>query len=191
GLTGVDDPAALLLADRQRGVAGCVVVPVLEGERPLLVEVQGLIVPQPPNSPISPRRSAQGLDAKRLAPLLAVLERRAGVPVGHADVYASAVGGVRVSEPAADLAIALAVASATTGAASSADLVVCGEVGLAGEVRQVRQTAGRLTEAARLGFSRAVAPASGPERVPGIELLPVTCVAEAIAVTGLRGRSDN
>jgi DNA repair protein RadA/Sms len=191
GLSGVDDPAALLLADRQRGVPGCVVVPVLEGERPLLVEVQGLVSPLDKETPIAPRRSAQGLDHKRLALLLAVLDRRAHINLNRADVYASAVGGVRVTEPATDLAVALALASAHFNQALPDDLVVCGEVGLAGEVRQVRQTERRLAEAARLGFTRAVVPASGPERVAGIDLLAVSSIAEAIRVTDLRRASGN
>jgi DNA repair protein RadA/Sms len=185
GLAAVADPAGLLLADRQHGVAGCVVVPVLEGVRPLLVEVQGLVAPIPENSPIAPRRSAQGLDQKRLALLLAVLDRRGGIPLTRKEVYASAVGGIRVTEPAADLAVALAVASAATDTALPDDVVVCGEVGLAGEIRQVPQAERRLAEAARLGFARAVVPATGPERVDGIELLGVRSIAEAIAVTNL------
>ena len=164
---------------------------MLEGERPLVVEVQGLVAPLAKESPISPRRSAQGLDSKRLALLLAVLDRRAGVPLANADVYASAVGGIKVAEPAADLAIALALASAHRERALPDDLVVCGEVGLAGEVRQVRQAERRLAEAARLGFSRAVVPGTGPQRVPGLALLPVRSVAEAIDVAGLGGRPSN
>src|SRR5438874_12210366 len=111
GLAGVDDPAALLLADRQRGVPGCVVTPVLEGERPLLVEVQGLVSTIPNDVNVSPVRSAQGLDPKRLAVLLAVLDRRADIDLYKAHVYASAVGGVRISEPATDLAVVLALVS--------------------------------------------------------------------------------
>ena len=191
GLSGVDDPAALLLADRQRGVAGCVVVPVLEGERPLLVEVQGLVAPLNKETPIAPVGRRRGSTTRRLALLLAVLDRRANIKLNNADVYASAVGGVRVTEPATDLAVALALASAHTNCALPDDLVVCGEVGLAGEVRQVRHTERRLAEAARLGFTRAVVPASGPERVDGIELLKVHSVAEAIAVTRLRRSSGN
>jgi DNA repair protein RadA/Sms len=106
-------------------------------------------------------------------------------------VYASAVGGIRITEPAADLAIALAVASAATDAALPDDVVVCGEVGLAGEIRQVPQAERRLAEAARLGFARAVVPATGPKRVDGIELLAVASIAEAISVTNLRRASGN
>ena len=112
GLIGVPDPSKLFLADRRAGVAGSVVVPAMEGQRPLLVEVQALTVPIPPGTPA--RRNAQGLDGGRLALLLAVLERRAGLRVGAEDVYASTVGGVRLVEPGVDLGVAMAVASATT-----------------------------------------------------------------------------
>jgi DNA repair protein RadA/Sms len=191
GLAGVADPAALLLADRQRGVPGCVVAPVLEGERSLLVEIQGLVSTIPNEVNVNPVRSAQGLDPKRLAVLLAVLDKRAGIDLYKAHVYASAVGGVRVSEPATDLAIVLALVSTHRNRPVPDDIVVCGEVGLAGEVRQVRQIGRRLQEAARLGFKRAVVPTSAPDNVAGIHLLKVDSVAQAIAVTGLKGRSDN
>jgi DNA repair protein RadA/Sms len=187
GLTTVADPAALLLADRQHGVAGCVVTPVLEGARALLVEVQGLVSPIPKDSEakVSPVRSTQGLDAKRLAALLAVLAARANVNLYGAHVYASAVGGVRVSEPAIDLAVALALVSIDSNKAVPDDLIVCGEVGLAGEVRQVPLIGRRLHEATRLGFKRAVVPASTPDTVRGIELLRANSVSQAMELTGL------
>src|SRR5207248_6149838 len=127
-------PSALFLADRRSGVAGSIVAPVMEGSRPLVVELQALVAPLPAGSPLNPRRSAQGLDPGRLALLLAVLDRRAGLRVGAAAVYASVVGGVRVTEPAADLALALALASAHTGQPVPHDVVACGEVGLGGEL---------------------------------------------------------
>jgi DNA repair protein RadA/Sms len=191
GLTTVADPAALLLADRQRGVPGCVVTPVLEGERPLLVEVQGLVATIPAEAKVNPVRSAQGLDPKRLAVILAVLGARANVNLYGAHVYASAVGGVRVSEPAIDLAIALALVSTDRNQPVPDDIVVCGEVGLAGEVRQVPQIARRLQEAARLGFTRALVPESTPDIVPGIELVKVHSVTQAIKATGLKCASGN
>ncbi len=186
GLTTVADPAALLLGDRQRGVPGCVVTPVLEGARALLVEVQGLVSRIEGEVKVSPVRSAQGLDPKRLAVILAVLDARAGVNLYGAHVYASAVGGVRVSEPAIDLAVTLALVSTDRKQALPDDLVVCGEVGLAGEVRQVPQIGRRLHEAARLGFKRAVVPASTPDNGNGLELLGVDSVVDAIDVTGLK-----
>ena len=125
----------------------------------MLVEIQALVVPSPM---VSPRRSATGFDSGRLALLLAVLDQRAGLCLGRHDVYVSAVGGVRIVDPGADLAVCLALASAATGVPVGDDVVVLGEIGLAGEVRQVSQTPRRLTEAARLGFTRAVVPDRGP-----------------------------
>ena len=182
GLQGVPDPSKLFLADRRAAVAGSVVVPAMDGQRPLLVEVQALTVPIPPGVPA--RRNAQGLDGGRLALLLAVLERRAGVRVADQDVYASAVGGVRLGEPGSDLAVTVAVASAITDQAVGAGDVVVGEVGLGGEVRQVAHARRRLGEAARIGFRRAIVPASSPA-CDGIELVRVRTVAEALAAVGL------
>jgi len=179
----VPDPGRLFLSDRQAGSAGSVIVPTLDGHRPLLVELQALVA----KSPLAtPRRSAQGLDGGRLAMIAAVLEERVGVSLVGADVYALAVGGVRVVEPGADLAVALALVSSVTGSALPADVVACGEVGLCGELRQVSQTGRRLAEAARLGFRRAVVPASAPEPPPGLEVLRASTLVEAISRAGLR-----
>ena len=182
GLVDVPDPSALFLADRRPGAPGSIVVPVLEGARPLLVEVQALV--STTTAPM-PRRSAQGLESSRLAMLLAVLDARAGLPLADADVYTSVAGGVRVAEAGADLAVVLAVAGARLGAAVPDDLVAIGEIGLGGELRQAAQTPRRLAEAARLGFRRAVVPASTPE-VDGIALLRVGSVVEALDAVGLR-----
>ncbi|HVE93540.1 MAG TPA: DNA repair protein RadA [Acidimicrobiales bacterium] len=176
GLVAVPDPGALFLGDRRVEHPGSAVVPVLEGQRTLLVEVQGLVAS---TAAITPRRSAQGIDFNRLSVLLAVLEDNAKVVVSKHEVYASAVGGVRVNEPAADLAIALAVASSKMKRALPPDLVACGEIGLGGELRQVNRLAARLNEAARFGFRRALVPASSPD-VAGIELVRVASLAEAI-----------
>lgn len=187
GLAPVPDPSALFLGDRRPGTPGSVVVPTIEGFRPLLVELQSLVVPS--NLP-SPRRSAQGLDHGRLALLLAVLDRRAGLAaLSGLDVHALAVGGVKVVEPGADLALALAVSSAVAERPLAADLVACGEVGLGGELRQVAQLDRRLAEASRLGFRRAVVPASAPPAPPGIELLRAFTVAEAIDLARARAAS--
>lgn len=159
GMQGVADAARLFLGERRSGVPGSVVLPAMEGARPILVEVQALVAPS--NLP-QPRRSAQGLDSGRLALLVAVLERRCGVSLAGKDVFASVVGGVKVTEPAADLAVAIALCSAASGIAVPSDVVVCGEVGLAGEIRQVGHLARRLSEAARLGFKRAVLPYGAP-----------------------------
>jgi DNA repair protein RadA/Sms len=182
GLAGVPDPGRLFLSDRQASAPGSVVAPTLEGHRPLLVELQALVA----KSPLAmPRRSAQGLDSGRLAMVSAVLEERVGVSLAGADVYALAVGGVRVVEPGADLAVALALVSSVTGTPLPADLVACGEIGLCGELRQVGQTGRRLAEAARLGFRRALVPASAPEPPPGIDVLRAATLVEALAKAGL------
>jgi len=183
GLIGVPDPGRLFLSDRQAQAPGSVVVPTLEGHRPLLVELQALVAK---SGLTMPRRSAQGLDSGRLAMISAVLEERVGVVLTGADVYALAVGGVRVVEPGADLALALALVSSVTGTALSGDLVACGEIGLCGELRQVGQTGRRLSEAARLGFRRAIVPASAPEPPAGIEVLRAATLVEALATSGLR-----
>jgi len=179
GLRGLPDPSGLFLADRRPGLPGSVVVPTLEGQRPLLVEVQALVAPGHPGTP---RRSAQGVDAGRLGFLLAVLERSVGLATLGADVYALAVGGVRVVEPAADLGVALAVASAATDRPVPADLVAIGEVGLGGEVRQAARTGRRLAEAARLGFVRAVVPHTAPDAPAGMELIRVATLDAAVGV---------
>lgn len=155
GLAEVADAGALLLADRASGVPGSVVFAAMDGRRPLLVEVQALVGPGVPGSL---RRSASGYDGSRLGQLLAVLERRAGLPLGAQDVFVSAVGGVRLVDPGADLAVALAVASAATGRVVDPQMVALGEVGLAGELRRVPDPGRRLSEAARMGFGRVLAP---------------------------------
>lgn len=182
GLRPVPDASQLFLADRRAGVPGSVVAPILDGYRPLLVEVQALVTL---SSLSSPRRSAQGFDHGRLAVLLAVLDQRAGLLFAPCDVYASVVGGIRLSEPGGDLAVCVAAASAVTGRAVSARVVVCGEVGLAGELRQVSQTARRLSEAARLGFKTAIVPRSAAVEIPGLEVIRVGTLAEALHELGL------
>ena len=183
GLQPVADPSALFLADRRAGSPGSVVAPVLEGARPLCVEIQALVVETP--APV-PRRVAQAVDGNRLAMLLAVLQRRARVPIGMSDVYASVAGGARVVEPGADLAVLLAVASARRDRPIGDETVALGEVGLGGEVRQVPQAARRLTEALRLGFRRAIVPPSTPD-VRGLELVRVDDVQHALAAARLIG----
>jgi DNA repair protein RadA/Sms len=182
GLTGVPDPSRLFLADRRSAASGSVVVPAMDGRRPLLVEVQSLTVPVPPGIPA--RRNAQGVDGGRLGLLLAVLERRAGIRVSDQDVYASVVGGVRLVEPATDLPMALAVASAVTERRVPEGVVVTGEIGLGGEVRQVAHAKRRLAEAVRMGFERAVVPAATPD-VDGLHLVRVRTLADALAAAGV------
>jgi DNA repair protein RadA/Sms len=183
GLVDVPDPSRLFLGDRRHGASGSAVVATMEGHRPLLVEVQALVTG---SGLLAPRRSASGLDAGRLPLLAAVLERRAGVSLAGREVYASAVGGVRVAEPGADLALCLAVVSSVTDVPVPDDMVACGEVGLAGEIRQVTQTPRRLAEASRLGFRRALVPlsAAGPP-APDLEVIRLATLAEAMEWAGL------
>ena len=177
GLVSVPDASGLLLTDRRPGVPGSVVVPTVEGQRTMLVEVQALVAE---SYLATPRRTALGLDNNRLSLLTAVLQRRAGVALAQFDVYASVVGGVRMVEPAADLGVALAIASAATGVALSDDLVACGEIGLGGELRQVSHTPRRLIEAARLGFRTAVVPYSAPEGPVGVKMVRAATLSDAI-----------
>ncbi len=156
GLVDVPDASARFLVDRRPGVPGSAVAAVLEGARPILVEVQALVLP---TAAPMPRRSASGMESGRLAMLLAVLEQHSKVKPVKADVYASVAGGLRVTERGLDLALALALAGASLECAVTRDTVAIGELGLGGEVRSVPQLDRRLAEAARLGFARAVVPA--------------------------------
>jgi DNA repair protein RadA/Sms len=157
----------------------------LEGHRPLLVEVQALT--NKITSGVPPRRSAQGLDPGRLALLLAVLERRARLAMGQHEVFASAVGGVRLTEPGSDLPMCLAIVSALADVPLPPDVISFGEIGLAGELRQVAHASRRLAEAARLGFSRAIVPSNSATGVDGISLVRVGTLAEALMAVGLQG----
>jgi DNA repair protein RadA/Sms len=183
GLEPLADPSRLFLSARAAGVAGVACTVSLEGRRPLVTELQALVVP---TGVAVPRRTAQGLDAGRLAILVAVLDRRARISLAGNDVFAATAGGVRITEPAADLAICLALASAARDRLVPPDLITFGEVGLGGEVRPVPQLPRRLAEAARLGFRRALVPATGlPDGARGsaeIELDPVGSVAESLSV---------
>ena len=184
GLVGVPDASSLFLTDRRTGVAGSAVTPTLEGHRPLLVEVQALT--NKVTSGVPPRRSAQGLDPGRLALLLAVLERRVRLPMGQHEVFASAVGGVRLTEPGSDLPMCLAIVSALADHPLPPDVISFGEVGLAGELRQVAHAARRLAEAARLGFTRAIVPANSANGVEGISLVRAATLNEALSAVGLQ-----
>jgi DNA repair protein RadA/Sms len=179
GLRSVPDASALFLADRRPGASGSVIAPVMDGTRPLVVEMQALVTP---GNPTVPRRIANALDSSRLAMLTAVLQKRGRFDLlAQHDVYASVAGGARVSDPGADLAIALAVATSANDHAVPGDTVVLGELGLGGEVRQAVHTPRRLAEAARAGFTRAVVPASSPD-AGGLELCRVPDLAAALDV---------
>lgn len=184
GLVAVDDPSALFLADRGGGLPGSVVVPTTEGRRPIVVELQALTTPTVPNVPA--RRSAQGLDGGRLSMLMAVLGRRTPLEVERHDVYASTAGGARPSEPAVDLGICLAVASAVLDVALPDGLAVFGEVGLGGELRQVTHADRRLAETARLGFTTVLVPANTPvPRGNDLHVVRVATLSEALAAADL------
>lgn len=184
GLEPVPDPSAMFLSDRGAGGEGSVVTATIEGQRPLLVEVQSLVVS---SSLPQPRRSVQGLDSGRVALLLAVLEKRLGLPVGKLDVYAMTAGGVRLREPGADLAVCAAVASSLSGRPVRMDTIVCGEVGLGGELRQVGRFDRRLAEAARMGFRRAVVPATSPPVDVDIVCMPAFDLVDAFELLDLVG----
>jgi DNA repair protein RadA/Sms len=183
GLREVLDPSALFLAERSDRAAGSAVAPTAEGSRPLLVEVQALVSPAQFGAP---RRVATGLDHNRLAVLLAVLQRKAGVHVLDQDVFASVAGGLRVDEPAVDLALCAAIVSALRERPLPPAMIAFGEVGLTGELRAVPRAAARIAEARKLGLTRIVLPAgnasalTASERL-GVELLPCARLDEALA----------
>jgi DNA repair protein RadA/Sms len=182
GLRGVANPSALFLSQHNEPVAGSCILATSEGTRPLLVEVQALV---DRTNGMAPRRLAQGLDQNRLAMLLAVLHRHAGVAVADQDVFVNAVGGVRITEPAADLAILLAILSSFRAQPLPEKLVVFGEVGLAGEVRPAPRGQDRLREAAKLGFRRAMIPGKNAPKqaIDGLEVIAVDRLADAVART--------
>ena len=180
GLKGVSNPSAIFLSQHSEPVPGSCVMVTLEGTRPLLVEIQALVDSGGP----SPRRLSVGLDKDRLAMLLAVLHRHAGVACMDQDVFVNAVGGVRISEPAADLAVMLSITSSLRGKALPRGFLAFGEVGLAGEVRPAPRGQERLKEAAKLGFSVAVVPkANAPKKpIEGLTIHAVERVEEAMNV---------
>lgn len=181
GLREVPNPSEMLLDGRPQGTPGTCVACVMEGTRPVLAEVQALVSP---TTFAVPRRSGNGLDYNRTAMLLAVLEKRGGLRFSNADVYLNVIGGLRLDEPASDLAVVLAAASAALDKPISDTLAAVGEVGLTGEIRAVGQLSQRLSEIRRLGFTQCVVPRNARElHAPeGLELLRVRNVREAIAV---------
>lgn len=185
GLQEVRNPSEAFLEERSGRSPGSTVAVTMEGSRPILVEVQALATP---SNFSMPRRSANGLDTNRLQLLVAVLQKRVGLGLGTQDVYANVVGGLRIQEPAADLAVAIAVASSLRDRAVDIGTVCIGEIGLSGELRTVTHLERRIQEASRLGFRRAIVPArSGNLPSPsslGMELIPVGTVAEAIDAAG-------
>jgi DNA repair protein RadA/Sms len=185
GIVGLADPSGLFLSRTVDPVPGTCVTVAMEGRRALLAEVQALVAP---STAPAPRRATSGLDTARVSMILAVLERRARLRLHDKEVYAATVGGVRLAEPAADLAVALATAGAATDRALPGDLVAIGEVGLAGEIRPVSAVRSRLAEAARLGFTTALVPtSSGANSAGGITVVEVGTLADALAA-GFDGR---
>jgi len=178
GLKGVNNPSALFLSQHNQMVAGSCVMVTQEGTRPLLVEIQALVDTAHGN----PRRLTVGLEAPRLAMLLAVLHRHGGIACFDQDVFVNAVGGVKIGEPAADLAVLLSIISSLTNRPLPEKMVAFGEVGLAGEIRPAPRGQDRLKEAVKLGFSVAIVPeANAPKQpIPGLEVIPVRRLEEAI-----------
>ncbi len=188
GLIEVDNPSRAFLSQRQGEAMGSAVVPTLEGSRPLLVEIQALTTP---TSFGLPRRTANGVDFNRLLLVTAVLTKRVGLRLGNQDIIVNVTGGIRIGEPAADLGIALAIASSFRDAAIDPGLAAVGEVGLSGELRAAPQLERRVAEAARLGFKRCLVPKVGAGISPpkDIKLIPASTLREAINAGLVRGKA--
>ena len=179
GLAQVTNPSALFLSDRDKPAPGSAVFAGIEGTRPVLTEIQALVAPSPLGTP---RRTVVGLDSGRLSTILAVLEARCGIPFAGLDVYLNVAGGMRVSEPAADLAVAAALVSAREDVAIPPDMVLFGEISLSGALRPVAQTENRLKEATKLGFSQAVAPSRS--KMAAVEGMAVRQMPDLTAFVG-------
>ncbi len=190
GLIEVDNPSQAFLSQRWDEAIGSVVVPTLEGSRPLLVEVQALTTP---TSFGLPRRTANGVDFNRLLLVTAVLTKRVGLRLGNQDIIVNVIGGLKIGEPAADLGIALSIASSFRDMRVDPSLVAVGEVGLSGELRAASQLDRRVAEAVRLGFKRCLVPKIGAKISPApknIELIPVSTLREAIGVGLVRDKAN-
>jgi DNA repair protein RadA/Sms len=177
GLKEVTNPSVLFLSHRDSPAPGVATIVACEASRPLLVEIQALVSPTTYGTP---RRVATGIDYNRLVQILAVLEKHLGVPLAKFDVYVASAGGLGVSEPAADLGIALAVMASFRNCLVKPQTVLIGELGLSGQIRPVQQLETRLKEAVKLGFSRAIIPMNNGEAIPGLELIPVQRILAAI-----------
>ena len=189
GMMPVENASETLLSQRAKNVSGSCVLCTVEGSRPMLVDLQALVTPSYLNAP---RRTVNGMDASRIMLLLAVMEKRAGLRLYNQDVFVNVAGGLSLSEPAADLAVCMAVASSARDIVLPQDVSVMGEVGLAGEVRAIAHLDRRIAEAKRLGFTRLVCPRDSARKLrppEGAQLLPVDTVAQAMAVLGIRSLS--
>jgi DNA repair protein RadA/Sms len=187
GLREIPNPSELFLSERDLGTPGTAVFAGLEGTRPLLVEIQALVAPTALGTP---RRAVVGWDQNRLSMVLAVLEAHCGVRLGSHDVYLNVAGGLRIQEPAADLAAAAALVSSLANAPLPADAVYFGEISLSGAVRPVPQSAARLKEAAKLGFTRAIVPEVGTDGSPPLPLTAVSTLASLVADIAARKPDD-
>ena len=187
GIESVADPTGLFTSRHAEPVPGTCVTVTLEGRRPLLAEIQALVGLNRENDYGNARRVTSGLDSARTSMTLAVLELRANIRIAGRDVYAATVGGMKMTEPAADLALALAVASAAKGFALPSDLVAIGEVGLAGEIRKVSGVNHRLAEAYRHGFKRALVPQGSDTKIEGMEIVEVSRLDQALSRVKIAG----
>ncbi|MBQ8396548.1 MAG: DNA repair protein RadA, partial [Oscillospiraceae bacterium] len=179
GLEQVENPSAMLLSGRPGGVSGCCVACTMEGSRPILAEVQALVTK---SGMRAPRIVSTGFDFNRVWMILAVLEKRMGYYFGNLDVYVNIIGGLRITEPAADLPVAMALYSSLTDKAISEDVIAFGEIGLGGELRGVSHLQQRIEEAARLGFTKAIVPRHSIKNmrpVEGIEVVGVSNLKQA------------
>jgi DNA repair protein RadA/Sms len=186
GLAEVKNPSELFLGNRDEKTPGTATIVACEGTRPIVVELQALVSP---TSYSSPRRSTTGIEYNRLMQILAVLEKRVGIPLSKLDAYVAASGGINVAEPAADLGVAVSVAASFRDRVVDPTTVLIGEVGLGGQIRPVSQMELRLKEAAKLGFKRAVIPASQSISTSDLEVIPVAKVVDAIAAAMVSGRA--
>jgi len=187
GLREVPNPSEIFLAERVPNASGSAIAVTMEGSRPLLVEIQALTSP---TSFAIPRRTANGIDLSRLLLLIAVLTKRVGLHLSDQDVFVNVVGGIKIKEPAVDLAVAVAIASGFRNVPVAADLAIVGEIGLVGELRGVRQMTQRLAEAARLGFKKCLVPSgsvkAGQRTFDGMEVVPVRSLEEALDIALIR-----
>lgn len=195
GLQPIHDASQFFLRQRAEGAAGTVIFPSMEGSRPVLVEIQALVNSSSRSENVPPTRRAVGLDGNRLSLLLAVVSRRlSGLKIGQADVYANCAGGLRLTEPALDLALVLAVASSREDTSVGPGLAACGEVGLTGEIRAVSQLEPRLKELSKMGFRRVLVPPHPPDvkGLGALKVVPVATIQEAAREAGLalRPRSN-
>ncbi|MGI0490641.1 DNA repair protein RadA [Alkalinema pantanalense CENA528] len=187
GLQEILNPSELFLGNREEPSSGTATIVACEGTRPIVVELQALVAP---TSYSSPRRSTTGIEYNRLLQILAVLEKRVGIPLSKLDAYVASSGGLSVGEPAADLGVAIAVAASFRDRTVDPQTVLIGEVGLGGQVRPVSQMELRLKEAAKLGFKRAIVP-KGNYNSAGLEIIPVARVMDAIAIALVASRSNS